>query len=125
MRRIFLLLVVLGAVGVVALMSVAVPASGEAPGESAMKEALARGKALWNQSWAPNQKSCATCHNAGPNKLIAQRVKGYPRWDKAMNRVVSAQQKINQMVVEKARGQALELGSDDLNALEAHLSTLK
>jgi cytochrome c len=124
MRRISLVLVVaVLAAGALALGSD--PARSEGPGDQAMRKALQRGKDLWNQVWAPNQKSCATCHNAGPNKLIAVRLKAYPKWDKTMNRVVSAQQKINQMIVEKALGKPLELGSEDLNALEAHASTLR
>jgi cytochrome c len=90
-----------------------------------MKAAIERGRALWTQAWAPSQKSCAACHSGGPNKLVAVRAKGYPKWDKSLDKVVSVQQKINQMIVQQAKGQPLELGSDDLNALEAFVSTLR
>jgi cytochrome c len=124
MRRIFLLLAVVG-MGVAGVVGSAGSASGEAPGDRQMKAALERGRALWARSWAPNQKSCAACHTGGANKLVAARVKSYPKWDKQLDRVVTAQQKINQMIVTQAHGQALELGSDDLNALEAFVSTLR
>ncbi len=101
------------------------PAKGEAPGDQAMRAALRRGQELWNQVWAPNQKSCSTCHAGGPNKLVAARAKSYPKWDKDFNRVVTVQQKMNQMIAEKALGKPLELGSDDLNALEAWISLLR
>jgi cytochrome c len=125
MRRILCVFALLGLAAGAASLLPDGAARGEAPGDQAMRAALRRGQELWNQVWATNQKSCATCHNAGPNKLIGVRVKAYPKWDKSMDRVVSAQQKLNQMIVEKALGKPLELGSDDLNALEAYVSGLR
>ena len=48
-----------------------------------------------------------------------------PKYDKVMKRVVSARQKINNMIKTKSGGEPLDLDSDDLTALEAYISTLK
>ncbi|MFM8980090.1 MAG: hypothetical protein ACKOSS_06475 [Planctomycetia bacterium] len=93
------------------------------PAEDAQAAAVKAGEALWKKSWGG--KSCAECHTSGPNAMKAARLKAYPKFDRALAKVVSAQQKINQMIVEKSRGTALELGSDALNALEAYISTLR
>ena len=97
--------------------------SGPAPHPETAK-AIARGKILFNKSWAPRAKSCKACHAAGPNKLSAARLHAYPKYDRFLRRVVSAQQKINYMIKKQSKGQPLPLGSEDLNALEAYLGTL-
>jgi cytochrome c len=95
------------------------------PAEDALAAAVKKGEELWKKPWAAGQKACADCHTSGPNALKASRLKSYPKWDKGMAKVVTGQQKINQMIVDKSRGTALELGSDDLTALEAFVATLK
>ncbi|MHC5010784.1 MAG: hypothetical protein ACYTG6_07510 [Planctomycetota bacterium] len=102
-----------------------VPAHGDARSTQALRAAERRGEELWRQTWAEGQKSCAECHDMGRNKMRAMRLKAYPLFDREMDRVVTGQQKINHMIVTKSMGQALELGSDDLNALEAYISTLR
>jgi cytochrome c len=99
------------------------PAQGDAASD-ALSAALKRGEALWRKPMATGAKSCAECH-VGPNAMKAGRLKAYPKFDKTLNRVTSGQQKLNQMIVDKSKGAALDLGSDDLNALEAFMSTLK
>jgi cytochrome c len=113
-----------------ALLALAVPVAllaTHAAGDKASREsaALERGKELWNKPWVPNGKACAGCHAGGPNKMTPARVGGYPRWDKASDRVVSSQQKINLMISVQCKGPELELGSDDMNALEFYMRSLK
>ena len=100
------------------------PASGDAASD-ALAAAVKAGEALWTKTWGPGSKNCAECHKTGPNAMKASRLKSYPKFDKGFNRVVTGQQKINQMLVDKGRHVALELGSVELNALEAYVSTLR
>ena len=90
-----------------------------------LKKAIEKGKELWRTPKAKGAKSCVACHARGPNKLNLKRVRSYPKYDKAMKKVVTLQQKLNQMIESKSKGKPFELGSDDLNALEAFLKTLK
>jgi mono/diheme cytochrome c family protein len=100
-------------------------ARGDPQGDRALAHAVARGKELFQQTWGPGTKACAECHASGPNKMRAARLKAYPQWDKVLGKVVTGQQKMDQMIRDRAGGQPLGLGSDDLNALEAYLSTLR
>ena len=104
------------------------PARGDAGQDEARKAqmaALARGRALWNQAWSEGGKTCASCHGPGPNQMRGMRLKRYPTYDRIARRVITGQQKLNQMITSQGRGAALELGSDDLNALEAYVSSLR
>ena len=116
------LTLVLGAGAVLLATS---PASGDPKGDAALAAAVKKGQELWKKPWSAGAKACMECHGGGPNKMTAVRVKSYPKYDKGYDKVVTVQQKINQMITEKAKGTALELGCDDLNALEAFVSTLK
>lgn len=100
-------------------------AVGDAKADKALEEARKKGEALYKQSWKQGAKSCFACHVRGPNKLTSRRLKTYPKYDKALKRVVTAQEKINQMITSKGRGTELPLGHEDLTALEAYISTLK
>jgi cytochrome c len=100
-------------------------ARGDAAADRALADAVKRGQELWTKPFAAGGKACAACHGAGPNKMTRERLKAYPKWDKFSNKVVSGQQKINAMISDKSKGTPLELGSDDLNALEAFVSTLR
>lgn len=101
------------------------PAEGDPKADEALEKAVAEGKKLWSKSWKKGAKSCRACHTRGPNKLTAERLKEYPKYDKVFRRVVTGQQKLNQMIKSKSKGEQLELGSEELNALEAYISTLK
>ncbi len=96
------------------------PASGDAKTELA--KAQKKGETLWAQKWGKG-KTCAQCHTKGANKLTAKRLNAYPKYDKFIKKVVTAQQKLNQMIKSKGKGEELELGSEDLNALEAYIKT--
>ena len=107
------------------LIALSTEALGDARSRRAEQEAVKRGKELFETPWAEGQKTCKECHGRGPNVLKMGRVKAYPKFDREMGKVVSAQQKLNQMIVDSCGGEALELGSEDLNALEAYVSTLR
>lgn len=124
MRSRVLLPLLFGALVGAAVLALGRDARGDAASD-ALAAAVKRGEELWKQRWSQGQKTCAECHSSGPNAMKASRAKAYPKWDKALNKVVNLQQKLNQMIVEKSRGAALELGSVDLNALEAYISTLR
>lgn len=100
-------------------------ATGDPKADKAEAEAVKRGLALYKQSWRTGGKACFACHVRGPNKLTGRRLKSYPKYDKAMRKVVTAQEKINQMIKSKSGGKPLDLGHADLTALEAYISTLK
>ncbi len=99
----------------------AAPASGDAKSELA--KAVKQGEVLWKQKWGKG-KTCAQCHTKGANKLTGKRLGSYPKYDKFLKKVVTVQQKLNQMIKSKGKGEELELGSDELNALEAFIKTL-
>jgi cytochrome c len=118
------LLVLVGA-GATAFWSHPRSAQSDAAADKALEASVARGKALWRKVWKKGAKGCFACHTRGPNKMAARRLRTYPKYDKAMKRVVSARQKINNMIQSKSGGEPLDLDSDDLTALEAYIATLK
>ncbi|MDA1193778.1 MAG: hypothetical protein O2894_01200 [Planctomycetota bacterium] len=100
-------------------------AAGDAVSDQAEAEAVKRGEALYRKSWKTGAKACFACHARGANAINGRRLKAYPKYDKELKRVVTAQEKINQMIVSKSGGTALDLGHADLTALEAYISTLR
>lgn len=120
------LTILLIATGAVSAFLVDTPnARGDEQADKALKESVAKGKTLWRKVWKKGAKACFACHTRGPNKMAARRLRTYPKFDKAMGRVVSARQKINHMIKSKSGGAPLDLDSDDLTALEAYIATLK
>jgi len=110
---------------ILAVGAFVVPAQGDATSDRAMRGALQKGKALFQKIWRKGGKSCFTCHGAGRNKLTSTRLRSFPKYDKSFKRVITAQQKMNQMIRYKAGGPLQTLGSDDMNALEAYISRLR
>lgn len=110
-----------------ASLALLAPARGDdrATAQAALTKAIERGQELFGKRWSEGGKPCAECHGPGPNKLRSTRLKAYPKWDKTAGKVITGQQKLNQMIAQMARGTALDLGSDDLNALEAYVSSLR
>ncbi len=100
-------------------------ARGAGEAEKKLEEARKKGQALYRKSWKKGAKACFACHTRGANKLTGRRLKAYPKYDKALKRVVTAQEKINQMIKSKSGGKELALGHEDLTALEAYISTLR
>jgi len=103
----------------------ALSAPADDPAAAALAAAVKRGDELFHAAWAKGGKACASCHAEGQNRMTADRLKGYPKFDKAWQKVITGQQKMNQMIKERAGGEPLVLGSVDLNALEAYVSTLR
>lgn len=91
---------------------------------TALAAAVTRGGEVFNAPWTKGGKTCAACHAKGPNRLTAARLKSYPKYDKAWEKVLTGQQKMNQMISLKAGGEMLALGSADMNALEAYVASL-
>jgi mono/diheme cytochrome c family protein len=100
-------------------------ARGDATSDQAEAAAVRRGAALFRQAWAPGAKRCFDCHGSGRNQLTSARLKSYPKYDPTWRQVVTAQQKLNQMIKGKSGGEPLVLGSDDLNALESYIAGLR
>jgi len=123
-RKIFVLLLIAVPLATAAGLA-ARDARGDAEADKALAEAVKRGKALFEKSWSSGSKGCFACHTRGPNKMTATRAESYPKFDKGLGKVVTVQQKINDMIKTKSMGEQLTLGSDDMNALEAYLETLK
>ena len=128
-RRILLVLVVALLIAVPPLL-----ARGEEPrppvqdpqvAMKALRAAIARGKKLWSPSWGEGTKTCAECHQPGPNRMHGGRIRRYPAYDFGMGKVVTLNQKLAQMLTEQSKGKALPLGHADLTALEAYLKTLR
>jgi len=119
----------LATVGLLALLLDAPAAHSEGDAKSKADAALAaavkQGLALYRKSWKKGAKGCFACHTRGPNKLTGRRLKSYPKYDKALKKVVTVQEKINAMIKKKSGGKQLDLGHADLTALEAYISTLK
>ena len=101
------------------------PAAGDAASDRAMAKALKLGEELWTKEWRRGAKNCVACHAKGANKMIEKRLNEYPKYDKALRKVVTLQQKLNQMIKKKAGGKEFDLGSAELNALEAYTKTLE
>jgi thiosulfate dehydrogenase len=124
LRKPILALLLLLPLAAAALLDVP-EARGDATADKALEEAVKQGATLWKKSWRSGAKGCFACHTRGPNKMTGRRVESYPKYDKALGKVVSAQQKINNMIKTKSGGKMLDLGSDDMNALLAYMKTLK
>lgn len=99
--------------------------AGEAEGDarSELAEVVKKGQALWNQQWKKGAKSCATCHDRGPNKMTAKRLNDWPKYDKWLKKVATGQEKIAQMIKKMGMGPDVDLGAEELTALEAYIKT--
>ncbi|MDJ0974729.1 MAG: hypothetical protein QNJ98_09750 [Planctomycetota bacterium] len=98
---------------------------GEAQGDakSELADVVKKGKALWTKQWKKGAKTCATCHDRGPNKLTAKRLNAWPKYDRFLKKVATGQEKIAQMIKKMSMGPEVQLGADDLTALEAYIKT--
>jgi len=101
------------------------PAEGGPREDAALKAAQKKGEALYRKKWtdAAGAKTCATCHDRGPKKLTTALANSWPKYDRPLRKVATLQEKINQMIKAQGKGEPLELGSEELTALEAYLKT--
>jgi len=97
----------------------------DATAKKALEAVVKKGGVLWKKSWRRGAKACMSCHLRGPNKMTSRRAASYPKYDKTLRKVVTVQEKINQMLKFKSGGKPMKLGSEDLTALEAYIKTLK
>ena len=95
------------------------------PSAAELAAAVKRGDELFHALWTKGGKTCATCHAEGSNRLTNDRLRTYPKYEKAWQKVISGQQKLNQMIRDRSGGEMLVLGSPDLNALEAYVATMR
>ena len=91
-----------------------------------MDKALARGKELW-ASKELGRKTCQQCHEDAdkPEDDLTERKWAYPAFSRRARRVVTLQQKINEMIKYKARGKELDAAGADIAALAAYVESLR
>lgn len=91
-----------------------------------LAKAIARGKELFG-SRELGRKSCQECHeNADkPEDDLRDRAFAYPAYSRRARRVVTLQQKINEMIKFKARGQELDQDGADIAALAAYVESIR
>ncbi len=91
-----------------------------------LAKAVARGEELF-RSGDLGRKSCQDCHDDPdePQDALAGRAFSYPAYSRRARRVVTLQQKINEMIKYKVRGQALDAGGADIAAIAAYVSSIK
>ena len=72
-------------------------------------------------------ETCKQCHEDAdkPEDILADRKWTYPAYSRRARRVVTLQQKINEMIKYKARGKELDTGGADIAALAAYVSSLR
>ena len=71
-----------------------------------------------------NGRACSLCHDDSrrrPRLYLKKNLGEFPKWDRREKKVITLGQKINQMLVRNLQGEAEELGSEKLVALEAYL----
>lgn len=77
---------------------------------------IQRGEMLWkDRKLGTNGQNCNMCHPSGS----ATHPETYPKYKQQFRRVVTVQEFINWCIVAAMRGDSLEIGSEELTALEA------
>ncbi len=77
---------------------------------------IRRGEMLWkDRQLGTNGQNCNMCHPSGS----ATHPETYPKFKQQFRRVVTVQEFINWCIVAAMRGDSLEIGSEELTALEA------
>ena len=91
-----------------------------------LQKAIARGKELWS-SRELGRKTCQSCHEDPdkPQDNLASTEWSYPKYSRRAQRVVTLQQKINEMIKYKARGKELDATGADIAALAAYVESLR
>lgn len=90
---------------------------------TAWDETVAQGKALFSDaSLGASGKSCQSCHTAAAMRRVAD---DYPKFDGALNRYISFQERISLMISGKMGGKVLPLGDPRPVALEAYLKSVR
>lgn len=102
------------------------PAEAERVAKEELAKAVARGKELF-QSRELGKKSCQGCHEDPdkPQDDLREHAWSYPAYSRRARRVVTLQQKINEMIKYKARGQELDANGADIAALAAYVESIR
>ncbi|GAC1342513.1 MAG: sulfur oxidation c-type cytochrome SoxA [Acetobacteraceae bacterium] len=80
-----------------------------------------QGEAIWADASVPAGQSCQSCH--GPAASLRGVSARYPKFDPALGRPLTLEQRVNQCRTERQRAPALALESDELLAITAFLGT--
>jgi cytochrome c len=77
---------------------------------------IRRGEMLWkDRQLGTNGQNCNQCHPSG----AATHPETFPKFKQQFRRVVTVQEFINWCIIAAMRGDSLEIGSEELTALEA------
>lgn len=80
-------------------------------------KAIQHGEMLWkDRQLGTNGQNCNMCHPSGS----ATHPETFPKYKQQFRRVVTVQEFINWCIVAAMRGNSLEIGSQELTALEAY-----
>jgi len=102
------------------------PAVAAKTAKAALKKAVARGKELFN-SKDLGRKTCQQCHEDPdkPEDNLKGHAWSFPAYSRRARRVVTLQQKINEMIKYKARGKQLDASGADIAAIAAYVQSLR
>jgi cytochrome c len=104
-------------------------AEDEKAAKAAEDAALKLGQKVFNDpSLGTKDNCCATCHNnpKRPDLSLKGVTARFPRWDRNAGKVITLQQKFQQMQERNERAKkAIPLGDDRWNAVEVYLRSLK
>ena len=102
------------------------PAEAERVAKEELAKAIARGRELFT-SRELGRKSCQDCHEDAdkPQDDLREHAFSYPAYSRRARRVVTLQQKINEMIKYKARGQELDQAGADIAALAAYVQSIR
>jgi cytochrome c len=91
-----------------------------------LEKAIARGKELF-EGRTLGRKSCQECHEDPdkPEDDLSETEWSYPSYSRRARRVVTLQQKINEMIKFKARGKELDANGADIAAIAAYVTSLR
>jgi cytochrome c len=96
--------------------------------KEALDKAVARGAELWkDKKLLGLRKSCASCHEdpEKPQLNMMTREFQYPAYSRRKRKVVTLQQKLNEMLKYQSKGKELAADSADLGALGAYLNSIR
>jgi cytochrome c553 len=89
----------------------------------AWERTVADGKAYFSDATLGSSgKSCQSCHTPESLREVAS---DYPKYDPALNRYLSFQERISRMISEKMGGKELLLGDPRSIALETYLKSIR
>jgi len=79
------------------------------------------GEAAWSKPEGAAGKACQDCHGAKPEDLVKNAVASYPKYNRAVNEVISLPTRINICRVNALHAPALAAASEQMMAMTAYL----